>query len=116
MSKYAPTTNPGDTRVRCYRLRINNPPNAAPSVIIYEEEMIKTAAGGEQHLADMGAFTVPFDPAAVVELRDLVTDQPLGATKEAGEIMAWVYAWTRTQQTARDEAQQNPAPGPTEPQ
>ena len=101
-SIYDPTVNPGDTRTRCYRLRINNPSDAQPSVIIYEEEMIRKSSGEEKHHADLGAFTVPFDPTTVVERRDPITDQPLGETKEAGEIMDWVYSWTRVQQFKRD--------------
>ena len=106
---YAPTANPGDTRTRCYRLRINNPNGGFPDAIIYEEDVV-LLADGERHLGDRGAFTVPVDMQKQVDLLNPLTDQPLGVSMSAGEIQAAIYSWVRLQQKKRDAASSLPTP------
>lgn len=112
---YAPTANPGDTRTRCYRLRINNPNGGLPDAIIYEEDVV-LLADGERHLADREAFTVQVDMDEPVDLLNPLTDEPLGKTMTAGQIQATIYSWVRLQQKKRDAAAQpKPTTTPTEP-
>ncbi len=111
---YAPTTNPGDTRTRCRYLGIWNPLNAAPSIDILEQEVVRLA-DGETVLRDTNGITgVRLDGSAFT-LRDPATDAPLApeacaaiaaaiAAGTATDAMAMVlvYSWTRYQQEARD--------------
>jgi hypothetical protein len=106
---YAPTVNPGDTRTRCYRLRINNPNGSLPDAIIYEEDVVRLS-DGERHLSGRGAFTVAVDMQEQVELLNPLTDQPLGVSMSAGEIQAAIYSWVRLQQKKRDAAYLPPTP------
>jgi hypothetical protein len=106
---YAPTQHPGDTRTRCYRLRINNPNGGLPDAIIHEEDVVRLS-DGERHLADRGAFTIAIDMQEQVELLNPLTDQPLGVSMSAGEIQAAIYSWVRLQQKKRDTASSLPTP------
>ena len=62
MSKYGPTVNPGDTRVRLWRMQIENPLTALPYMKFHENEVIQNSDGDEKELDRTRDIDLPYDP------------------------------------------------------
>lgn len=108
MPSYAPTVNPGDTRLRTRYVGIRVPYNAPPTVEALEQVVIKLKDGNEKVLEDLGAITgIPaLDQTAmlrVVALRDPVTDEVVdGQTIRIYEAFQAIYSVIRQWQLDRD--------------
>ena len=110
MSKYDPTTNGGETRLRTRAINIRTPHDAAYTIEILEQEVIRVAGNGERIInnqagrievidsADERTFTFP--------LLSPISDQPLGdATATGEEFLTMLYSFVRAHQGKRDELQ-----------
>lgn len=109
MSKYDPTTNGGETRTRTRAINIRTPHDAAYTVEILEQEVIREAGNGERVINDQAGRISATDStderAAVFPLLSPETDQPTGENATGAEFMAMVYSYVRAKQAERDEAE-----------
>jgi hypothetical protein len=100
---YTPTTTPGQTRRRTRYIGIRLPLDAAPSVEVLEQDVVRLT-DGERILADLGSLpTGTFDPAETFPVRDPATDALTGDTASVGQAHALIYSWVRAKQLARDQ-------------
>lgn len=110
MTTYAPTVNPGDTRRRSRYIGIRIPHNAAPTVEVLEQDMVRLASGSEKVLEDLGAVAgipvlTPEALAVQYPARNPVTDEIIpDQFVTAGDAFAVVYAVVRGWQLERDAA------------
>lgn len=107
MSKYDPTTNPGDMRTRARYVGIRTPNGATPSVEVLEEQ-IALAGGQELTVGQAGGIRVAIDEtelARVIELRNPLDDSLTGHSLTVAEIHAGVYSFVRAHQELRDAAE-----------
>lgn len=113
-TKYDPTVNPGDTRLRSRYIGIRVPPNAYPTVEVLEQTVIRTKDGVEKILEDLGAVAgIPvLDSAALAvqyPARNPVTDEIIpGKFTTPGDAFAAVYDVVRGWQLARDAKEAQP--------
>ncbi len=109
-SRYAPTVNPGDIRRRVKRIELSTPLAGRIAVTIYEEDVVRLAAGAEVPLRDQGAISVIVDPsdaaqmASVFALRSYADDSLLGSDMAVGSVLMAFFSWVRSRQLARDAA------------
>ncbi len=102
MTKYAPTVNPGDTRVRIDYFVGNNALGSTPSIAFQEEEIIRLTDGSEKRIATGRSVTVTYTPGKAVPLRNPDSDELIGADTNHDAIFAGLYALARQAQTEAD--------------
>lgn len=118
---YAPNANPGDSRLRIWRVGGENP-NAlagggAPSMVFNEEEAARLADGPEGQVREVSAgrtadLPLAYAPARLVPLKDPRTDADLGQSVTMEYAFAIMYALGRLAQADRDA--RPPLPDPVE--
>lgn len=107
-TSYAPTATPGDTRRRSRYIGIRIPHDAAPTVEVLEQDVIKLKDGTEKVLQDLGPVAgIPLIAGlAIAETfpaRNPITDEIIpDKFVTAGDAFAVVYAVVRGWQLARD--------------
>lgn len=91
MPDYKESTNTITSWQRCYRITIENPYGAMPSVR-FDEEMC-TSADGKSTSNVTGCIVQNFDdPAHTFPLCDPQTGEPTGATMTHGELYAVLWS------------------------
>jgi len=107
MSDYDPTVNPGDTRLRIWKIQGSNALSKLPTLFFYEEEAIKTSAGDDQTLSSArDILQVSYDPASDIPVRNPETDELTGEVDSQGRLYQLLYSLGRLAQTNRDESSQ----------
>lgn len=107
MTNYSPTVTPGDERRRTRYLGIRIPHNGVPTVEVLEQDVIRTKAGIEEIIRDLGGFNRTVDAAALAEsfpVRNPADDSLTGGSVTTAQTMALIYSWVRAQQLLRDAA------------
>ena len=108
MSNYSEQPVTGVEWTRCKRIVIDNPLAQVPA-IKFDEETALTTTGGATLKTALGYLTVPFDPAAVIDIHNPLTGEPTGQTVTQGDVYALVYSAYLTAAKARDLANTPPA-------
>lgn len=72
---------------RCYKITINNPFDAEPSVR-FDEETLLILPDGSKINKQLGGITVPFDPKKSIEIRNPATWELMGQKITFGEVYA----------------------------
>jgi len=101
MADYKQTSIAGQQWNRFSRVVIDNPRNAAPSVICVEQEVIALEAG--EVVRDVGNLHFPFDPSAEFPILNPVTNEPTGATATGAQVYALVYGYVMSEAAKRDQ-------------
>lgn len=107
MPDYNETTVTGSAWQRCKQVVVDNRLGVTPS-IRFDEERVTALSDGDTVHRNLGALSVPFDPAAVIELRDPATGEATGATITHAEVYAILYSAYLGTAIARDEAANPP--------
>ena len=107
MADYNETTVTGSAWQRCKQVVVDNRRGVTPSIRFDEERVTALSDGDTVHRA-LGALTVPFEPQAVVELRDPATGEVTGETITHAEIYAILYSAYLGTARARDAAANPP--------
>lgn len=107
MPDYNETTVNGNAWQRCKQVVIENRRGVTP-MMRFDEERVTALSDGDVNHRDLGALSVPFDPQAVVELRDPETSELTGETITHAEIYAILYSTYLGAAAARDEAANPP--------
>lgn len=81
----------GQEYTRCYQVVIDNPLNAAPAAVFFEQRVIESGAG-PAIVAPAGQCVLPYNPATVIALRDPATGEETGQTLTAAQVYAIVYS------------------------
>jgi hypothetical protein len=102
MPDYKQTTVAGQQWNRFSRIVIDNPRNAAPSVLCVEQEVIALAQG--EVIRDIGNLSFPFDPAAQFNILDPATNLPTGQTANGIDVYALVFSYVMAEAAKRDAA------------
>mgnify|MGYP005858139489 CR=1 FL=1 len=107
---YGPTNGPGDTRHRIFHINADHPnpielPGSAPLLRAFEEEAIQIVGGSEKRLTRARELSIPFDPVAVVPVRDPTTDALTGGNTDHATIFALLYSLCRKAQEDADAAE-----------
>lgn len=110
MADYKQNSIVGEQWHRFSHIVINNPRNAAPSVICVEQAVIALEAG--EVVRDVGNLNFPFDPSAEFDILDPATNLPTGATATGAQVYALVYGYVMDQAAKRDAAALAPPPEP----
>lgn len=101
MADYKESTVAGTKWHRFSRVVIDNPRNAAPSVICVEQEVI--ALGSNEIMRDIGNLNFQFDPAFSFNTLNPVTGAVTG-TATGAQALALVYSYVMAQAALRDAA------------
>lgn len=102
MPDYKQTTIAGQQWNRFPRIVIDNPRNAAPSVLCVEQQVIALAQG--EVFRDIGNLNFPFDPSTQFDILDPNTNLPTGAKGTGAQVYALVYGYVMDQAAKRDAA------------
>lgn len=102
MADYKQTNIAGQQWHRFGRVVIDNPRDAAPTVICVEQEVIALASG--EIVRDIGNLNFPFDPSAVFDILDPITNLPTGATGTGAQVYGLIYGYIMHQAALRDAA------------
>lgn len=98
MPDYKESSVSGTQWQRCNAVVVSNPYGEVPTITLREEQI--TTVGGQQFRQDRGGIEFPFDPAYVVNLKNPVTGEALGATMTCQEI--YVALWSMYMQKAAE--------------
>ena len=112
MPDYNESTVTGHTWQRCHQVVIENPRHGARGVR-FDEERVLALDGGAELRQPAGTLAVPFDPDAVIPLRDPDTGELTGATTTYGDAYALLYSAYLAAALARDAAAHPATPEPT---
>ena len=105
MPDYNESTVTGHTWKRCHQVVIENPRHGSRGVR-FDEERVLALDGGSEVRKPSGTLAVPFDPNAVIPLRDPATGDLTGATATYGDAYALLYSAYLAAALARDAAAQ----------
>ena len=94
---------------RCNRITIDNPYQGTPQITLHEE--VITLAGETVFHEFAGALSMPFDPAASIDLLDPESGAPLGASMPQAQIYVALWSLYIQRALARD-AEPPPDPPP----
>lgn len=100
MPDYQQSTGTADAWKRCFRVIINNPMNAVPEAMFFEEDVVQLA--GKTIRSESGYVKGGFDPTAMIFLRDPTTGELTGAYTTQGNLYAELYSLYMQLATARD--------------
>lgn len=108
MSEYLSTVNPGDTRLRIFRLFGSNDLNRSPSMQFFEERIIRDASDVERSLGRTRDVGLSYDPEKVLVTRNPETDAAEAVGRIPAELTmaeAYVVLYTlgRTAQLEQDD-------------
>ncbi len=107
MSKYAPTTDAGQTRTRARAINIRLPVDQPLTLEVLEQVVVRVAGNGEV-AADNQAGRIeitdsPDTRAMSFPLRSFETDQEIGGSSNGAEVLTGLYSMIRALQEDRDE-------------
>lgn len=90
MANYQETTDTASAWKRCFRVIVDNPLGATPSVRFYEEDVV--ALPGTRVRADAGTVAMTFKPEEQIMLRDPETGELTGAYVTQASLYATLYS------------------------
>ena len=102
MADYKQTTVAGEQWNRFSRIVIDNPRNAAPSVMCVEEKVIALEHG--EILLDSGNLSFPFNPDEVFTIINPITNEPTDQMASGAQVYALVYSYVMNEAAKRDAA------------
>ncbi len=89
---------------RAFRVQIDNPASAAPSVLYVEEDVLRLPDGSVQTLGMVGNVSAPLaDMAQVINLIDPGTLLPTGQSTTVGAVYLALVSHYMALATARDQ-------------
>jgi len=102
MADYKETTVSGTQWQRCNAIHIQNTYGQTPTVTMQEEQI--TNVGDQQFQRSVGGLNIPFDPDAVIQLRNPADGSLLGASMTQGQIHVALWSLYVQSAAARDAA------------
>lgn len=101
MPDYNETEVKGKRWTRCNVVHIGNPYQGAPTVTFAEENIVEV--GQDTFRQQTGQLHFPFDPEAVIELRDPRTGELTGQTTTGAAVYTALYSYYIQSARKRDE-------------
>lgn len=102
MADYKQTQIAGESHVRAKSVLLENPKGGQGTISFEEEKWYEL--GGDTVSRPIGWLRVPFDPQAVIALRDPRTGDLIGQDISQGSVYAAIYSLYVQLATQRDEA------------
>lgn len=105
MPEYAEQQTIGVEWTRCYQVVIDNRHGAQPRAVFHEQRVLQPDSGPAR-VSAVGQVELPYDPAAVIVLRDPATGDATGESITGADLYQMVYSAYLHAALARDAAGQ----------